>query len=178
MLPAAIPLNSHSIRQCARRECGEALESPGARHAAGALREASQMPESDSPLPDENQTGTIVVAHSNHLRRSDIARLLTNQGFTVVTASTGTEALEQIHSGQVSLVIAGVRMDEADGLELTRAVSTIPGAPPVIVVATSEDTIDRTYLRGAALLGAARTLEYPLSASVLLCSVRELLNRK
>lgn len=135
------------------------------------------MPDSDHYLSDQDDR-PIVVAYSNQLRRSAIARLLTDNGFTVITASTGTEALAKIHSGQVRLVIAGVRMDESDGLELTRAVSTIPNAPPVIVVATSEEAIDRTYLRGAALLGAARTHEFPLSSSVLLCSVRELLNRK
>ena len=119
---------------------------------------------------------TIVVAHDDEVRRSELSRILAEGGFDVLTASTGVEALTKIRAGHASLVIAGVSMQDTDGLELLRAVSQIPGAPPVIIVASTGADIERVYLRIASLLGAARTYELPLSSSVLLCDVRELID--
>jgi DNA-binding NtrC family response regulator len=60
-------------------------------------------------------------------------QVLTEDGFRVVLASTGTEALDRIHAQQVDLVVLDIKMDDKDGLEVLREMKMENPDLPVIL---------------------------------------------
>ena len=53
-------------------------------------------------------------------------------GYQVVEAHDGAEALAKIEDGPFDLVITDIRMPRVDGLELTEAIRALPGNTAVI----------------------------------------------
>ncbi|SDO36851.1 Response regulator receiver domain-containing protein [Desulforhopalus singaporensis] len=62
------------------------------------------------------------------------------EGFRVLKALTGPEALESIEKGRPDLVLADLNMPEMNGMELLRTISERFVALPVIVVADTDST--------------------------------------
>lgn len=61
---------------------------------------------------------------------------LTSEGFTVITAENGQQALRLLQRGKIDLVISDLRMDEMDGIALFRAIQQQqPGLPVIILTA-------------------------------------------
>ncbi|MFH8132856.1 two-component system response regulator GlrR [Pantoea osteomyelitidis] len=61
---------------------------------------------------------------------------LSSEGFQVITAASGPEALRQLHKEKVDLVISDLRMDEMDGLALYGEIQKFnPGLPVIILTA-------------------------------------------
>lgn len=61
---------------------------------------------------------------------------LTSEGFTVMTAENGQEALRQLQRDKIDLVISDLRMDEMDGIALFKAIQQQqPGLPVIILTA-------------------------------------------
>ena len=54
-------------------------------------------------------------------------------GYEVLTASSGTEALEKLRHQAVDLVILDIRMPGLDGLETLKEVMAIASNPPIIL---------------------------------------------
>jgi DNA-binding NtrC family response regulator len=81
---------------------------------------------------------TILVAEDEALLRKILAGLLEGEGYRVVTAATGREALERFAAERVDLVVTDIRMPEIEGLELLdRLKSVDPEALVVIMTAFS-----------------------------------------
>ncbi|GAB7266893.1 hypothetical protein DZJ_34440 [Dickeya ananatis] len=61
---------------------------------------------------------------------------LTSEGFTVITATSGLEALRLLLREKIDLVISDLRMDEMDGLALFAEIQkNQPGMPVIILTA-------------------------------------------
>lgn len=118
---------------------------------------------------------TVLVADSDPCHRELVASLLAGEGYSVVLAATGEAALQRIEQGGVDLLVSALVMPGMDGFELLRELRTTAAAPPVIAVVPGMTEMDAVYLKGASLLGAARTYAQPLTPSVFLRSVGELL---
>ena len=76
------------------------------------------------------------------------------QGYDVVTASDGSEALRMLQAGEMpQLIISDVMMPEMDGIELCRNVRAIPhlAQVPVFIFTAlnAQDDIDRIRAAGA-----------------------------
>jgi DNA-binding response OmpR family regulator len=54
-------------------------------------------------------------------------------GYEVLTASSGTEALEKLRRQSVDLIILDIRMPGLDGLETLKQVMESPTSPPIIL---------------------------------------------
>ncbi len=81
----------------------------------------------------------LVVDDDPSLMRLLVLRLEA-EGYQVVTASSGQEALQILGSDEVDLVISDLRMDEMDGLELFEQVQHFyPGVP--VIILTAQGTI-------------------------------------
>ena len=61
---------------------------------------------------------------------------LTSEGYSVVTAESGAEALRILARDKVELVVSDLRMDEMDGLQLFSEIQKVhPGMPVIILTA-------------------------------------------
>src|SRR5438309_9459934 len=60
---------------------------------------------------------TILVADDDSSIRSLLKQLLSDEGYSVVEATTGTEVVEKVKDTNPDLVIMDVRMPELDGIE-------------------------------------------------------------
>ena len=60
-------------------------------------------------------TGTILVVDDQASNRELLEELLTVEGFSVLTASDGTEALERLSTAPIDLVILDVMMPHLSG---------------------------------------------------------------
>jgi DNA-binding response OmpR family regulator len=86
--------------------------------------------------------GRVLVAEGNHPVRQVIATYLRGDGFQVLEASSGLEALLVLRRGTVDIALVDPMLPEIDGLELVRRVrreSTVP----IIMLTASRDEAAR-----------------------------------
>jgi len=86
--------------------------------------------------------GRVLVAESNRRVRQAIAAYVRGDGFQVLEASNGLEALLVLRRGTVDIALVDAMLPEIDGLELVRRVrreSTVP----IIMLTASRDEAAR-----------------------------------
>ena len=111
----------------------------------------------------------ILLADDSEKLRRSVADILQDEGYSVVEAATGKQALAQLRSArqQFDLLITDLSMPAMDGLQLlTEIKRTDPGLP---VIAMSGSFSGR-LLRFAATFGAV-TIEKPFKRATLLKAV-------
>jgi putative two-component system response regulator len=69
-----------------------------------------------------NNTETILVVEDNHVLREGLRDILVYEGFTVMSAANGLEALEQMQMTSPDLILSDIAMPEMDGYELYKSV--------------------------------------------------------
>lgn len=90
------------------------------------------MPRPDSQMTDLRfdrpfeAVRTVLVVDDSRAQRKLVAVSLTRQGFAVVEAGSGAEALEILRTTPVDLVLSDWMMPGMDGLELCRQVRALP----------------------------------------------------
>ena len=113
----------------------------------------------------------LIVDDEESVRRF-FQRVLRGEGYEVLVARNGKEALELLRHGRPDLVITDLVMPEQDGLEAIRAMRR--DNPGVKIVAVS-GAFEGEFLRVAQLMGAQATLLKPVSPAQLLNTVRQVL---
>jgi DNA-binding response OmpR family regulator len=127
------------------------------------------------PRPPERPPRILVVDDDRRvLELLDLA--LTAQGFQVLTALDGDEALRQALEERPDLVVLDVRLPKKGGLDVCEALRRDPedGTVPIILVSASGET--ETRLQGFAR-GADDYLAKPFSPKELIARVKRLLAR-
>lgn len=113
----------------------------------------------------------ILLADDNEKLRRSVADILQDEGYSVVEAATGKQALVKSARQQFDLLITDLSMPEMDGLQLlTEIKRTDPGLP---VIAMSGSFSGR-LLRFAATFGAV-TIEKPFKRAALMKAVESAL---
>jgi putative two-component system response regulator len=122
-------------------------------------------------------TGTILVADDQLANRELLDELLTAQGFKVVTAADGAEALQQLSKVPVDLVLLDVMMPHVNGFETCAKIKANVETYliPVVLVTALSDKQDR--IEGIRA-GADDFLSRPVDRTELLARVRSLLKLK
>jgi DNA-binding response OmpR family regulator len=116
---------------------------------------------------------TVLVADDDpHLLRL-VTRNLQFEGYEVIPASDGQQALEQIEAQSPDLVLLDVMMPKMDGFTLCQRVREFSAVPIIIVTARGQD---QDKVRGLDL-GADDYLIKPFSIEELLARVRAVLRR-
>ncbi len=82
----------------------------------------------------------VLVADSDTNVRTKAQRALTQQGYFVVPAADGNEALAHLQNNSLDVVVVQVGLPKHDGLEILRAARDKPHPVPVIMLADA-DTI-------------------------------------
>lgn len=114
----------------------------------------------------------LVVDDELALRR--LLRLhLSKEGYDVVEARTGTEALDHLRRGDVDVALVDVMLPEIDGLELVRLVRRESTVPIILVTARGEETSRVAGLE----VGADDYVVKPFSAPEVVARVRAQIRR-
>ena len=124
------------------------------------------------PLP-----ATILVADDMEDNREMLAALLRNEGYRVVLAADGEEALELLATGPIDIALLDVRMPRRTGTSVCREIKRKPETRllPVVLITGSNGADDR--LQGIEC-GADDFLAKPVRKEELLARVKSLLRIK
>jgi DNA-binding NtrC family response regulator len=115
---------------------------------------------------------TIMIADDEAAIRNSLAELFRDQGFEVVCASDGQEAVRHLQETHIDVALLDIRMPALDGLAvLAKAQEVAPDAQIIMITAfgTVEDAVD------AIKRGACDYVSKPLSFDDLLIKVERLL---
>ncbi|BBC24625.1 sensor histidine kinase [Pseudanabaena sp. ABRG5-3] len=105
-----------------------------------------------------------------------VRTILEEEGYEIITASNGYEALKIIESEPIDLVLLDVMMPLMDGYEVTRRIRAMKDLPfiPILLITA----YDRANAVKGLDLGADEFIRKPIEADELLARVRSLLRLK
>ncbi len=102
---------------------------------------------------DTNPT-VILIADDDDASRQMLRRILTSEGYAVVEAQDGIEALKQYALTHPSLILLDAMMPKADGFEVCARLQVLPGGShvPIIMITAlnDEESLERAFEAGAA----------------------------
>lgn len=116
---------------------------------------------------------TILTADDDPQLLRLVTRNLQLEGYEVLAASDGQQALEQVEQQSPDLVLLDVMMPRLDGFSVTHKVREFSSVPIIILTARGQD---QDKIRGLDL-GADDYLTKPFSIEELLARVRAVLRR-
>ena len=120
------------------------------------------------------QTQRILVAEDDAEIRQALDRILTYEGYDVITANDGAAALEVIKDHQPTAILLDVMMPFVDGLAVCRKLRESGNRTPVLMLTARHEVSDRVAGLDA---GADDYLTKPFDLDELLARVRALLRR-
>lgn len=119
---------------------------------------------------------TLLVVDDNEALREGLSEMLSFEGFTVVTAANGLEALEKMQVVSPDLIISDITMPQMDGFSFFNAARARPEwvtIPFIFLTARAE----REDILAGKNMGAEDYLVKPLSREELVTAVRSRLAR-
>ena len=119
-------------------------------------------------------SGTILIAEDDRAARQALQRALEFEGYTIVAAADGGEALEMIAAHEPDAIVLDVMMPGVDGLDVCRRVRSKGLHPPVLMLTARTEVADRVAGLDA---GADDYLSKPYALDELLARVRALIRR-
>ncbi len=140
--------------------------------AIAALASANNL--AQAAQPDLTGHGTVLLVEDEEGLRVLNARGLASRGYTVLTASNGVEALEELerNEGKVDLVVSDVVMPEMDGPTLLKEMrKTNPGLKMIFVSGYAEEAFQKNLPPG----GQFAFLAKPFALKQLVETVKETL---
>lgn len=66
----------------------------------------------------------ILIIDDEELITESLLKLLSNEGYNVTIARSGTEAIEKLKEADFDLIVSDVRMAELDGIETIKQIRT------------------------------------------------------
>lgn len=119
---------------------------------------------------------SIMVVEDDQDIRELVSYNLGKEGYTVVSAESGEQALKLIESANPDLIVLDIMLPGMDGIEVLRSLkqgSRYAQIPVIMATAKSEDSDIITGLE----LGADDYIAKPFSPKVLIARIRSLLRR-
>ncbi len=117
---------------------------------------------------------TILIADDDQKLLKMVRRTLIYEGFQVVTATNGREALAQVQAKRPDLIILDWLMPELDGLEVLARLRAADDETPILMLTARDAVEDRVQGLDS---GADDYLVKPFAPSELLARLRSLLRR-
>jgi len=116
----------------------------------------------------------IVVADDDPDIMLLVSSVLSKNGFEIVRATNGADALELVRSRRPDLAVLDISMPTLDGLDVLRAVRSDPETADLPVILLSARAQEADVKNGYAA-GASKYVKKPFSPRELVTAVRELL---
>lgn len=110
--------------------------------------------------------GAILIVEDDPLNRRLLARVLERDGFTVMTAENGREALSSLHQEPADVVLLDIVMPELDGVSVLRQMKAEPNLQHISVIMISAIEDAETAIR-CIEIGADDYLPKPADAVLL-----------
>lgn len=104
---------------------------------------------------------TILVVDDESMMRKLLAKILSREGYNVITAESGAEALDTLNDQKVHIVISDMKMPEMNGFELLRSIKKQHPDTGVIIMTNYGDTYT---VKDALLLGADEYITKPFKS--------------
>jgi len=76
----------------------------------------------------------VLVVDDDPVVAKSFDRVLSHEGYVVVTARNGTEALDKLEQGDYDVVYTDIKMPGMDGLELAERVKARRSWTPVVII--------------------------------------------
>ena len=124
----------------------------------------------------EHKPSTILVVEDEKVTRLVITNLLKREGFDVLSAEDGSEALRALKGQKVDLILSDIHMPIMDGFELFGKVQLDPNLRPLPFIFLTSLTGQEHLMLGKEL-GVDDYLMKPIDRDVLLASIRGKLKR-
>jgi chemosensory pili system protein ChpA (sensor histidine kinase/response regulator) len=122
-----------------------------------------------------HHAGQVVMVVDDSLTvRKITSRLLEREGYTVLTAKDGVDALEQMRETLPGVMLVDIEMPRMDGFDLTRNVRGDPRTAGIPIVIISSRTADK-HRNQAIQLGVNAFLGKPYQEAELLQHVAKYL---
>ena len=125
----------------------------------------------------ERHERIILVADDNEANRELLSALLSAEGYQVVCAANGQQAVEHVNSGSIDLALLDVVMPRPTGFELCQAIKSKPETRLIPVVLLTSLNGDHDRIHGI-MCGADDFLNKPVRKHELLARVNSLLRLK
>ena len=116
----------------------------------------------------------ILVVDDDRSTRKLFSEILTAEGFEVVSAANGAEALETMERETVHLAVVDVMMPELDGLEFTKLLRQTGGDLPILMVSAKALPSD---IKAGLRAGSDDYMTKPIDPEEMVLRVRALLRR-
>lgn len=122
---------------------------------------------------------TILLVEDEELLRAGVQEMLEIQGFRVISAPNGQEALACLTLQPIDLVITDLVMPQMNGIDFVQQLRQIRPDVPVIVVSGSTRNIMQRYgIDTIQVPGANASLSKPFKSTDLLTQIRDLLDAR
>ena len=125
-----------------------------------------------------NTRGPLLVVEDIPNVRELLEVTLRFQGYEVISAKNGEEALEILETAKPALIITDILMPKLDGFALVQELKNNPktqSIPVIFLSATYVTPEDRAF---AMSLGASRFIEKPIDTEDFLLTIAELLSQE
>jgi putative two-component system response regulator len=121
--------------------------------------------------------GTILVADDNEANRELLSALLNAEGYQVVCAADGQQAIARVGSDAIDVALLDVVMPRPTGFEVCQAMKSNPATRliPVVLLTSLNSESDRIH---GIMCGADEFLNKPVNKIELLARVHSLLRLK
>lgn len=117
--------------------------------------------------------GTVLVVEDEHSIADLVRAYLRREGFDVVWARRGEQALEELSRHPVRLVVLDIGLPGIDGFEVCRRLRSRTGVP-ILILSARDDEVDRVAGLEA---GADDYVTKPFSPRELVARVKAILRR-
>lgn len=105
-----------------------------------------------------DKTNKIMVVDDEKMIRDLLKKILTNNGYKIITAKDGVDALQKLKTEEASLMISDIKMPRMNGFELLRHVKKNYPKMNIIMMTAYGDTYT---VKNALTMGANEYITKP-----------------
>ena len=101
------------------------------------------LPGARQPSKDGVKEMKVLIAEDDRITREGLAEILINEGYDVLLAENGKEALEKYSQQKPDFLCLDIMMPEADGYTVCREIRAFDPDIPIIFISAKSEEIDK-----------------------------------